>query len=122
MKVTSILNILNVRSLLTSVTAKGYELTVIPDDEQTPLAGAIPGVTGQSLFEAMMFGLLIFACVCLVIAYIHSCRKYQRRINELAAQYGNRSEANNSWNIFSLKRELNDLECDVTEQMVQHVN
>ncbi len=122
MNMTSILNILNVRSLLTSVTAKGYELTVIPDDEQTPLAGAIPGVTGQSLFEAMMFGLLIFACACLVIAYIHSCRKYQRRINELAAHYGNRSEANNSWNIFSLKRELNDLECDVTEQMVQHVN
>ncbi len=122
MCITSLQSIIYVRSLLTSASVKGYELTVVPDENQTPLAGVIPGIARQELFITLACGFLIFACACLAVIYIHSCRKYQRRINELAMQYENKSEANKSWNIFSLKKVLNDLECDVTEQMVQHVN
>lgn len=98
----------------------GYELTVIPDDTQTPLAGAIPGMTGQRLFGSLSVILLISACVCLAVIYIHSCRKYQKRIRDLAGRYERNDRSERNWNILMLKQRVSDLECDVTEQMISH--
>jgi hypothetical protein len=96
-----------------------YDLTVIQDDSQTPLAGAIPGIAGQDIFKTMLIVLITAACACLVIMYIHTCRKYRKRIKELAGRYRDTEIKDPGWNLTELRKQISDLECDISEQMIK---
>ena len=109
------MNLMNLAALTTE-----YELTVIPDDSPTPLAGAIPGIAGTDLFRTMLIVLITTACACLVIMYIHTCRKYRKRIRDLSGRYQNIRMDNPGWNLQELRQKVSDIECDITEQMLKN--
>lgn len=85
---------------------QGYRLIII-EQEKVPLASG-PGTAGSLLGTALavMLATVIFACLW---AYLARCRDYRERIR----RFDPGGEAYLGWNIWRLKRTIEELELDM---------
>lgn len=86
-----------------------YYITEIYD-ETVPLASG----PGNHLFMGTLVVMIVSILALILIAYLLGCRRYRRRIAELD-EWG---ECSKGWNLWRLRREVNELEWKKAEMLI----